>query len=158
MHSTNYSSNPVNRRSFLKKSAMGFGSLASLSVLPGVSRDLLSGHSSTLYSLNPLYHKKLKEYRYCGELCDLQDGYYIRWISLKDPEKIKQRWSSVLIDKRDLIMIEYLFNDFIEELELLPEKEKRLMMVKEGLQIVKQYDWKEVGKLYLDTYQSLLQS
>jgi len=42
-------------------------------------------------------------------------------------------------------------------LELLPEKEKRLMMVKEGLQIVKQYDWKEVGKLYLDTYQSLLQ-
>jgi len=32
-----------------------------------------------------------------------------------DPEKIKQRWSSVLIDKRDLIMIEYLFNDFIEE-------------------------------------------
>jgi len=42
-------------------------------------------------------------------------------------------------------------------LELLPEKEKRLMMVKEGLQIVKQYDWKEVGKLYLDTYQNLLQ-
>ncbi len=60
MHSTNYSSNPVNRRSFLKKSAMGFGSLASLSVLPGVSRDLLSGPSSPLYSLNPLYHKKLK--------------------------------------------------------------------------------------------------
>ena len=43
-------------------------------------------------------------------------------------------------------------------LELLPEKEKRLRMVKEGLQIVKQYDWKEVGKLYLDTYQRLLQS
>jgi hypothetical protein len=35
-----------------------------------------------------LFHKKLKYYRYCGELCDLQDGHYIRWIPLKDPEKI----------------------------------------------------------------------
>jgi len=39
---------------------------------------------------------------------------------------------------------------------LLPKKEKRLRMAKEGLEIVKQYDWKEVGKLYLDTYEKLL--
>ena len=41
-------------------------------------------------------------------------------------------------------------------LELLPKKEKRTRMAKEGLQIVKQYDWKEVGKLYLDIYEDLL--
>ena len=41
-------------------------------------------------------------------------------------------------------------------LELLPKKEKRSRLAKEGLQIVKQYDWKEVGKLYLDIYESLL--
>ena len=34
------------------------------------------------------YHKKLKKYRYCSDLSDLQFGNYIRWISLKDPENI----------------------------------------------------------------------
>ena len=33
-------------------------------------------------------HKKLKKYRYCSDLKDLQYGYYIRWISLKDPNYI----------------------------------------------------------------------
>lgn len=33
-------------------------------------------------------HKKLKEYRYCTDLRDLQYGFYIRWIPLKNPEKI----------------------------------------------------------------------
>ena len=45
-----------------------------------------------------MYHIKLKEYRYCGELCDLQDGYYIRWISLKDPEKIKLTNGAHILD------------------------------------------------------------
>ena len=31
-----------------------------------------------------LYHKKLKQYRYCSDLSDLQYGNYIRWISLND--------------------------------------------------------------------------
>lgn len=34
------------------------------------------------------YHKKLKKYRYCSDLSDLQFGNFIRWISLKNPEKI----------------------------------------------------------------------
>jgi hypothetical protein len=34
-------------------------------------------------------HKKLKEYRYCSDMSDLQDGFFIRWIPLKNPEKIK---------------------------------------------------------------------
>lgn len=35
------------------------------------------------------YHKKLKDYRYCSDMNELQDGFFIRWISLKNPEKIK---------------------------------------------------------------------
>ena len=34
------------------------------------------------------FHKKLKKYRYCSDLSDLQFGNFIRWISLKNPEKI----------------------------------------------------------------------
>jgi len=34
-------------------------------------------------------HTKLREYRYVDEISDLQYGYYIRWISLKDPNNIK---------------------------------------------------------------------
>ena len=41
-------------------------------------------------------------------------------------------------------------------LYLLPKKEKRLRMANEGLEIVKKYDWKIVGKLYLDFYKSIL--
>ena len=41
-------------------------------------------------------------------------------------------------------------------LELLPKKEKKLRMANEGLEIVKKYDWKSVGKLYLNFYESLL--
>jgi len=41
-------------------------------------------------------------------------------------------------------------------LYLLPKKEKRLSMANEGLERVKKYDWKVVGKLYLNFYESLL--
>jgi hypothetical protein len=37
-----------------------------------------------LKSLN----KKLKQYRYCTDLSDLQYGYFIRWIPLKNPDNI----------------------------------------------------------------------
>ena len=33
-------------------------------------------------------HKKLKTYRYCTDLKDLQEGFFIRWIPLNNPEKI----------------------------------------------------------------------
>ena len=32
--------------------------------------------------------KKLKHYRYCSDLRDIQYGHYIRWVPLKNPEKI----------------------------------------------------------------------
>lgn len=45
-----------------------------------------------------MYHKKLKNYRYCDEIADLQYGYYIRWISLKNPEKIKLTNGAIITD------------------------------------------------------------
>lgn len=34
------------------------------------------------------FNKKLKEYRVCHDMKDVQFGFYIRWIPLKNPEKI----------------------------------------------------------------------
>lgn len=34
------------------------------------------------------YHNKLENYRYVRGMHDLQFGYYIRWIPLKNPDKI----------------------------------------------------------------------
>jgi len=35
------------------------------------------------------FHKKLKKYRYCQELKDIDYGFYIRWISLKSVGNLK---------------------------------------------------------------------
>jgi len=40
--------------------------------------------------------------------------------------------------------------------DLLTDNEKRSMIATEGLKTVVKYDWKQVGKLYLDTYEELL--
>ena len=40
--------------------------------------------------------------------------------------------------------------------DLLIEKEKRFMMTVAALKTVVKYDWKQVGKLYLDIYEDLL--
>jgi len=34
------------------------------------------------------FEDKLSNYRYCNDLKDIQYGFYIRWIPLKNPEKI----------------------------------------------------------------------
>ena len=55
-----------------------------------------------------LYHKKLKKYRYCSDLSDLQFGNYIRWISLKDPEKIYLTIGAFFVDyifENDMVKI-----------------------------------------------------
>ena len=36
-----------------------------------------------------LYHTKLKDYRYVDELNDLKYGQYLRWINIKNPERLK---------------------------------------------------------------------
>ena len=45
-----------------------------------------------------LYHKKLKEYRYCTDLKDIQYGFYIRWIPLKDPENMNLTNGAIICD------------------------------------------------------------
>ena len=48
-------------------------------------------------------------------------------------------------------------NELLNKIQdLLSNKEKRTRMANEGLQVVKQYDWREVGKLYLNFYESIL--
>ncbi|RZD41965.1 MAG: hypothetical protein CXT73_04025 [Methanobacteriota archaeon] len=53
----------------------------------GLSRDKLKS-----------YNKKLKEYRYCDDISDIQDGRFIRWISLKDPENVTLRNGAFVSD------------------------------------------------------------
>lgn len=44
------------------------------------------------------YHKKLKDYRYCGEFPDVQMGYFCRWINLKNPENVRLTNGGIIID------------------------------------------------------------
>ena len=45
-----------------------------------------------------LYHKKLKDYRYCSDLKDIQYGFYIRWIPLRDPENMNLTNGAIICD------------------------------------------------------------
>ena len=49
-------------------------------------------------ALLKIYHKKLKEYRYCDEFPDIQMGYYCRWIPLNNPGKIYLTNGGIIID------------------------------------------------------------
>lgn len=44
------------------------------------------------------FHKKLKQYRYCENLDDIQYGGFIRWISLKNPNNIKLTNGGIICD------------------------------------------------------------
>ena len=44
------------------------------------------------------YNKKLKDYRYCSDVSDIQDGRFIRWISLKNPDDLKLRNGAFVSD------------------------------------------------------------
>lgn len=45
-------------------------------------------------------HQKLQEYRYVNDIDDIEYGRYIRWIPLKDPEKIKLTNGAIVCDLR----------------------------------------------------------
>jgi len=45
-----------------------------------------------------LYHKKLKDYRYCSDLKDIQYGFYIRWIPLKNPDNMNLTNGAIICD------------------------------------------------------------
>jgi len=44
------------------------------------------------------FHKKLEQYRYVDDLCDIQYGRYIRWINLNNPERISLTNGGIIID------------------------------------------------------------
>jgi hypothetical protein len=44
------------------------------------------------------YHNKLKTYRYVSDLADLKYGNFIRWISLKNPDRINLTNGSLIVD------------------------------------------------------------
>ena len=47
-----------------------------------------------------MLHKKLKNYRYIDELPDLHYGSYIRWIPLKNPERIYLTNGGIVCDMK----------------------------------------------------------
>jgi len=65
-------------------------------------------------------------------------------------EILQNNISGILIDPHQSELI-------IEEIiTLLGNKEKKKKLIDEAFETVKKYDWKNVGKLYLDIYESLL--
>lgn len=44
------------------------------------------------------YHKKLKDYRYVGELHEIRYGAYIRWINLKNIDNIRLTNGGIICD------------------------------------------------------------
>lgn len=44
------------------------------------------------------YHKKLKRYRYVGDLAHLKYGAYIRWIRLTNPDNLKLTNGGTILD------------------------------------------------------------
>ena len=46
------------------------------------------------------FHTKLSEYRVVNDIDDIEYGRYIRWISLKDPSKIKLTHGALVCDLR----------------------------------------------------------
>jgi len=67
-----------------------------------------------------------------------------------NPEIIENNKTGVLIEPNNTEKLLDKISD------LLIEKEKRSKMVDEGLKTIVKYDWKTVGKLYLDIYGDLL--
>ena len=62
-----------------------------------INNDALQKIQIKGYELKQM-HKKLKEYRVVRDLRDIQLGYYIRWIPLKDPRNIYLTNGGIIID------------------------------------------------------------
>jgi len=66
------------------------------------------------------YNKKLKNYRYCSDLKDIQYGFYIRWIPLKDMGNLNLTNGALICDVK-------LIN---EQLHILCKNRNRMMQIK----------------------------
>jgi len=64
-------------------------------------------------------HKKLKEYRYCTDLKDLQEGFFIRWIPLNDPSNLHLTKGGIvcevkLVDGSLYVLCKNFMNNFFQ--------------------------------------------
>ena len=62
-----------------------------------VKNDMLQKLNLSREQLKKL-HKQLEEYRYVDEMNELKYGAYIRWIPLRDPNKIKLTNGGIICD------------------------------------------------------------
>lgn len=62
-----------------------------------IKNDMLQKLNLSREQLKKL-HKQLEEYRYVDEMNELKYGAYIRWISLRDPNKIKLTNGGIICD------------------------------------------------------------
>ena len=69
----------------------------STSKMKSLKNDMLQKLQLTKKQLKT-FHKKLKEYKYCSDMSDIQYGCYIRWIPLKKIEDIKLTTGGIIID------------------------------------------------------------
>ena len=68
-----------------------------LSSIKAKKNDILQQLGLRKDSLKTL-HKKLKNYKYCENVNDLDFGRYIRWISLRNPEQLKLTNGGIICD------------------------------------------------------------
>ena len=62
-----------------------------------VKNDMLQKLNLPREQLNKL-HKRLEDYRYVDEMNELKYGAYIRWIPLRDPNKVKLTNGGIICD------------------------------------------------------------
>tara|TARA_Y100000589_G_C26629029_1_gene417272 strand:+ start:69 stop:482 length:414 start_codon:yes stop_codon:yes gene_type:complete len=68
-----------------------------LSNIKEIKNNVLQQLNISRESLKAL-HEKLKNYRFVDEISDLQSGNYVRWINLKNPEKLYLTRGAFLCD------------------------------------------------------------
>jgi hypothetical protein len=47
------------------------------------------------------YHTKLRNYRYIDKLDDINYGFYVRWIKLDNPEKLRLTNGGIVVDVKE---------------------------------------------------------
>ena len=86
-------------------------------------------------------HKKLREYRYCTDMSDMQYGYYIRWIPLKDrvwksiddTATVYQSEKKVQLSGVDVVNFKKLDNEKkLQGIEMVLDRSIRTNLAKDG--------------------------
>ena len=72
-----------------------------------LNSDKIQEHKDTVFNnlhidnkMKDSFNRKLKEYRVCHDMKDVQFGFYIRWIPLKDPQNLYLTNGGLLCDMK----------------------------------------------------------